>query len=77
MEYIVMPEESCFPLTGKLNADHGSISEPLAIGVYAVKKTGDVKGLKIGILGYEAAVWLPVNERLKPGVLSGVEYSLG
>ncbi len=52
MEYIIMPEESCFPLKGRLNADHGSISEPLAIGVYAVKKSGGVKGLKIGILGY-------------------------
>lgn len=52
MEYIVMPEESCFPLTGKLTADHGSISEPMAIGVYAVKKSGGVKGLKIGILGF-------------------------
>lgn len=52
MEYIVMPEESCFTLPGKLTPDHGSISEPLAIGVYAVKKSGDVKGLKIGILGF-------------------------
>jgi L-iditol 2-dehydrogenase len=52
MEYIVMPEESCFTLTGRLTADHGSISEPLAIGVYAVKKSGGVKGLKIGILGF-------------------------
>ena len=26
MEYIVMPEESCFPLSGKLTPDHGSIS---------------------------------------------------
>ena len=52
MEYIVMPEESCFPLTGKLKPDHGSISEPLAIGVYAVKKSGSVKNLKIGIFGY-------------------------
>jgi len=52
MEYIVMPEESCFPLSGKLTPDHGSISEPLAIGVYAVKKSGGVKGLKIGIFGY-------------------------
>jgi L-iditol 2-dehydrogenase len=51
-EYIVMPEESCFPLTGRLNHDHGSISEPLAIGVYAVKKSGGVKGLDIGILGF-------------------------
>jgi len=52
MEYIIMPEESCFPLTGKLTPDHGSISEPMAIGVYAVKKSGGVKGLKIGILGF-------------------------
>ena len=52
MEYIVMPEESCFPLTGKLTPDHGSISEPLAIGIYAVKKSGGVKDLKIGIFGY-------------------------
>ena len=43
MEYIVMPETSCFPLTGKLTPDHGSISEPLAIGVYAVKKSGESK----------------------------------
>ena len=52
MEYIVMPETSCFPLTGSLTPDHGSISEPMAIGVYAVKKSGGVKGLNIGIFGY-------------------------
>jgi L-iditol 2-dehydrogenase len=52
MEYIVMPEESCFPLKGGLIPDHGAISEPLAIGVYAVKKSGGVKGLEVGILGY-------------------------
>ena len=52
MEYIVMPEESCFPLKGALTPDHGSISEPLAIGVYAVKKSGGVKGLDAGILGF-------------------------
>ncbi|MCU0473848.1 MAG: alcohol dehydrogenase catalytic domain-containing protein [Bacteroidales bacterium] len=51
-EYIVMPEESCFPLSGKLTPDHGSITEPLAIGVYAVKRSGDVKGARIGILGF-------------------------
>lgn len=52
MEYIVMPEKSCFLLTGNLTTDHGSISEPLSIGVYSVKKSGDVKGLNIGIFGY-------------------------
>jgi len=52
MEYLVMPETSCFPLTANLTPDHGSISEPMAIGVYAVKKSGVSVGLKIGILGF-------------------------
>jgi L-iditol 2-dehydrogenase len=52
MEYIVMPEESCFHLMPNLTPDHGSISEPMAIGIYAVKKSGGVKNLKIGILGF-------------------------
>ena len=51
-EYIVMPEESCFPLHQGLNPDHGVISEPLAIGVYAVKQSILAKGAKIGILGF-------------------------
>jgi len=51
-EYIVMPENSCFPLPSNLIADHGSISEPLAIGIYAVKKAGEIKDAKIGILGF-------------------------
>jgi L-iditol 2-dehydrogenase len=51
-EYIVMPEESCFPLGKNLNADHGSLSEPLAIGVYAVKKSGGIMGKNIGIIGF-------------------------
>ena len=51
-EFIVMPEASCFPLHGKLTPDHGSISEPLSIGIYSVKKSGEIKSAKIGILGF-------------------------
>jgi len=51
-EFIIMPEASCFPLPSNLNADHGSISEPLAIGVYSVRKAGDIKGARIAILGF-------------------------
>lgn len=51
-EYIVMPENSCFLLPSNLSPDHGSISEPLAIGVYSVKKAGEIKDAKIGILGF-------------------------
>jgi L-iditol 2-dehydrogenase len=52
MEYIVMPEKSCFPLSAKLITIHGSISEPLAIGVYAERMSGGTRGLNIGILGF-------------------------
>lgn len=51
-EYIVMPERNCYHIPDNLSADHGSISEPLAIGVYSVKKSGDIKGSDIAILGY-------------------------
>jgi len=51
-EYIVIPEESCFLIPGNLSYDHGSISEPLAIGVYSVKKSGGINGAKVGILGF-------------------------
>jgi len=51
-EYIIMPENSCFPLPPNLTPDHGSISEPLAIGVYSVIKAGEIKDAKIGILGF-------------------------
>lgn len=52
MEYIVMPAESCFLLGGNLTPDHGSVSEPLAIGVYSVKKSIDIKEANAGILGF-------------------------
>jgi L-iditol 2-dehydrogenase len=38
-EFIVMPESSCFPISPRLSPDQAAISEPLAIGVYAVKKS--------------------------------------
>jgi len=52
MEYIVMPETCCFSLGTNLKPDHGSISEPMAIGVYAIKKSNVSRGMKIGILGF-------------------------
>jgi L-iditol 2-dehydrogenase len=51
-EFIVMPETSCFPLAKNLSLDQAAISEPLAIGVYAVKKSIPMAGMKIGILGF-------------------------
>ena len=51
-EYIIMPQENCFPLPKELNADHGSLSEPLSIGLYSVKKAGEISKSSIGILGF-------------------------
>jgi len=51
-EYIVMPESSCIPISDTLSYDQAAISEPLAIGVYAVKQSGLLEGSKVGILGF-------------------------
>jgi L-iditol 2-dehydrogenase len=50
-EYIVMPEESCFKMRDSMSFAQGAISEPLAIGVYAVKCSVPMPGKTIGILG--------------------------
>lgn len=51
-EYIVMPESSCFPIPDSMSLDEAALSEPLAIGLYAVNGSIEIKGAKIGILGF-------------------------
>jgi L-iditol 2-dehydrogenase len=51
-EYIVMPESSCFKIPDSMSYDQAAISEPLAIGLYAVKQSIPMKGAKVGILGF-------------------------
>jgi len=50
-EYLVMPESSCFLLSSSITDDEGALSEPLSIGVYAVKGSIPMQGAKVGILG--------------------------
>ena len=50
-EYIVMPETSCFPIKDNLTLDEAALSEPLTIGVYALKLSQMKPGMNIGILG--------------------------
>ena len=50
-EYIVMPETSCFLLPQSITDDEAALSEPLAIGVYAVNGSIPMRGAKVGILG--------------------------
>jgi len=51
-EYIVMPETSCFKIPDAMSWDEAAISEPLAIGVYAVRQSIPMMGATVGILGY-------------------------
>ena len=51
-EYIVMPETSCFKIPDHMSYDEAAISEPLAIGLYAVKQSIPMEGAKVGILGF-------------------------
>jgi L-iditol 2-dehydrogenase len=50
-EYIVMPETSCIKISDKMTLDEAALSEPLTIGVYAVKQSIPMKGATIAILG--------------------------
>ena len=51
-DYIVMPEHSCFPIPDHMTFDQAAISEPLAIGLYAVNRSIPMKGAQVGILGF-------------------------
>ena len=50
-EYIVMPESSCFKISDNVSMVEAALSEPLAIGVYGVKRSISMTGAKIGVLG--------------------------
>ncbi|MDP7639270.1 MAG: alcohol dehydrogenase catalytic domain-containing protein, partial [Candidatus Hydrogenedentes bacterium] len=50
-EYIVMPEDSCFPLRSAGSMEDGALSESVAIGVYACQLAGALRGKRVAILG--------------------------
>lgn len=50
-EYIVMPEDCCFPNNNRITLEQGVLCEPLAIGIYAVKQACLPKKATIAILG--------------------------
>lgn len=51
-EYIVMPEKQCILLAENQNIDDGATSEPLAIGLYALKQARLEGHETIGIIGF-------------------------
>lgn len=50
-EYLVMPEECCFPFPVTLSFDDAALCEPLSIGIYAVQRSVPMFGARIAILG--------------------------
>ncbi|MCE9615097.1 MAG: alcohol dehydrogenase catalytic domain-containing protein [Lentisphaerae bacterium] len=50
-EFIVMPEACCFRIRRTTSFAQGTLSEPLAIAVYAVKRSIPLAGAAVGILG--------------------------
>jgi len=50
-EYIVMPEQCCFPVGDKLSLTEAVLCEPLAIAVYAVRQAALRPDSHIAILG--------------------------
>jgi len=51
VEYLVMPEDSCFPIPDSLTIDQAVVVEPLSIGLYAQRMSQPERGAKIAILG--------------------------
>ncbi len=81
-EYIVMPEFTCFPVTGKLNKTQAALIEPLTIGVYAVNLSG-ISNTKVsaGIFG-AGPIGLSILMKLRAdgisniGMIEPLEYRL-
>ncbi len=51
-EYILIPETSCIPIPDHMSFDEAAISEPLAIGLYGVKRSMPVSDMNIAVLGF-------------------------
>ncbi len=50
-EYIVMPQQCCFPVDGTITLEQGALCEPLAIAVYAVNQAHLPRGADVAVLG--------------------------
>jgi L-iditol 2-dehydrogenase len=50
-EFIPVDQELVVKLPKDMSFDHGAMVEPVAVGVHAVRRLGDVSGMKILVLG--------------------------
>ncbi|MCG6187612.1 zinc-dependent alcohol dehydrogenase [Maribellus maritimus] len=81
-ESIVMPEFTCFPVTGKLNKTQAALIEPLTIGVYAVNLANisnnktSVGVFGAGPIGMSILMKLLAEEISNVGIIEPLEYRL-
>ena len=50
-EFFAVDAEKITVLPDEMSFDEGAMIEPLAVAVHAIKRAGDVKGMKIAVLG--------------------------
>ena len=50
-EYFAVDAAKITPLPGDMGFDEGAMLEPLAVAVHAVRRMGDVSGMKVAVLG--------------------------
>ncbi len=50
-EYIVMPQEACYPTHGAINLEQAVMCEPLSIGAYSVQQAKLPENANVAILG--------------------------
>ena len=50
-QYLVMPEENCFKISDDMSLGEATVSEPLAIAIYAVRQAKLAAEARVGILG--------------------------
>ena len=81
-EYIVMPDFTCFPVTGKLNSAQAALIEPLSIGVYAVNlaeiksKSTSVGIFGAGPIGLSILMKLLADKIDNIGIIEPLQYRL-
>lgn len=82
-DYIVMPDFTCFPVSGKLNAVQAALIEPLTIGVYTVNlaqlqnENCSVAIFGAGPIGLSILMKLLADGLTNIGIIEPLEYRLG
>ena len=50
-EYIVLPENCCYPISDAMTFEQAVLTEPLAIAIYSAERSNPVANANVGILG--------------------------